>query len=461
MTYYSNDELYRRGLTSEQIRAIRAREYDKSTLFEKAPMEILGYHSIHQRLDAHAEFRTNTDLIGFELELEHKENRPDVPFIRQSFGPLVNKLKTETDGSLSRDRGCELISVPLSQREWRFQYVNIYNALLRLGRAGYTSHDNPRCGLHFHLNKELTIERNVKGTIQRQTIRWLTDTDINAIEDTFFSHPSFWAKLSRRVEFNYCRVRRQTTYDTKHYALNRNRRGTLEIRIFRGTLKPLSFLAALESCYALAEYSKTNSSKTHKDFVDFVKSHGKEIDGRTVYSKYGIFCKYVEQRFEGKWEVEETITIAPPVQPTASTVELDPRIPRPTHAQATTEPTRRPVSELHTTYERRRERTRYARAQWEYLQNRCQYACNNTQFSEYQMRNGARLLSFNVEFQSAPAWVSRVIAQYGPVRVYMMIPNSYSAGLSAQATYRGRANRVININFTDPITGNILFRRSF
>lgn len=271
------------------------------------------YHKDDRILDYHSfddwRFFKNVDEIdpiffGFELEVEPKNNRF---FESDALDILENNLNVTfaEDGSLN-DNGFEIISHPQSFNFIMSHFENYKRAFDKLREFDYISHDSGRCGLHFHVtapkeNREEIINRLwiILETYQKQV-----------------------KKLSRRDSYGYCHLLSEQEHssnvnkgvfyyvskakkdDTRYLALNTTNNSTLELRIFRGTLKPDTFFAALEftkNLFALAyDTSKSIFDITWNDLIkgDFIDMYCHTNDILTDKKIINDSLKYIE--FENK-----------------------------------------------------------------------------------------------------------------------------------------------------------------
>lgn len=203
----------------------------------------------------------NLLYFGFELEVQKRNDYPtmedmneDAKYIRRKNRELG--LCFQTDGSVRN--GFEIISQPMA-----FDYIQenkerFKNILEYLQEKGYSSHNGGNCGLHIH------VSRNYFGNTeeeQEKTLRKLllfTETYKDELE-----------RFSRRTSFSYCQFtsdRYNSEYRSiesrylksskvlkdmnkncdRYQVINTGNRDTIEIRVFRGTLKYETFMATLE-----------------------------------------------------------------------------------------------------------------------------------------------------------------------------------------------------------------------
>lgn len=197
----------------------------------------------------------NDICFGFELEMEdHRNNGNNVNEDADYMNDTLGFTYCKHDGSLTN--GIELVSHPatleyLMERKETFRRV--FDEMID---RGYTSHNNKNCGLHVHISLKPLLEANE-----------------DAVSNLIIVVDNLWDKLvrfSRRTEeqLNSWASR----YDSKQHkpknvakeakkrcgrymAINQTNKHTVEIRIFRGTLKAETFLATLQIVQRLVDVS--------------------------------------------------------------------------------------------------------------------------------------------------------------------------------------------------------------
>jgi hypothetical protein len=153
----------------------------------------------------------------------------------------------KSDGSL--DDGFEIVSHPMSL-EYHLDDMDWEGVMETAKMLGFRSHDTSTCGLHVHISRSALGE------------------DIDQQEDTISKMMYFielhWnelLKFSRRTESNMARWSARIGYEKtskevlkkakdgyhgRYVAVNIKNRNTVEIRMFRGTLKYNTFVATLQ-----------------------------------------------------------------------------------------------------------------------------------------------------------------------------------------------------------------------
>lgn len=150
------------------------------------------------------------------------------------------------DGSL--DDGMELVSHPMSlDYHKNYQWEEIMKKAISLG---YRSHQTSTCGLHIHVNRSCLGDTH--------------DEQEDVISRILFFVEIHWAELlkfSRRSEYSMNRWAARYGYEKsgreildkakkgnngRYAAVNLMNWATIEFRLFRGTLKYNTLIAAIE-----------------------------------------------------------------------------------------------------------------------------------------------------------------------------------------------------------------------
>ena len=150
------------------------------------------------------------------------------------------------DGSL--DDGMELVTHPMSlDYHKNYQWEEIMKKAISLG---YRSHQTSTCGLHIHVNRSCLGETH--------------DEQEDVISRILFFVETHWAELlrfSRRSEYSMNRWAARYGYEKsgreildkakkgnngRYAAVNLMNWATIEFRLFRGTLKYNTLIAAIE-----------------------------------------------------------------------------------------------------------------------------------------------------------------------------------------------------------------------
>lgn len=233
-------------------------------------------------------------VTGFENEMECVEG--DISDCAQLahnlFSPHGCILKS--DGSLNH--GFELVTSPMSLDY--VQNVFPFDELRQLAKAGMRSSQTETCGLHVHINK---------GFFDRRP------TSMYRFMAMFHHNNSVWQKIGGRTNSSYARwnddeqnrmieyvkyasshgIRGLNANPERYVAINLQNRNTIELRFFKGTLRPLSIKARIEAVHAVAEYSVvTRNNVNIKSAYDWDRFRNWVVSTK----KYNAFVQYAEQK---------------------------------------------------------------------------------------------------------------------------------------------------------------------
>lgn len=212
-------------------------------------------------------------FYGIELEVvvdEKLERRASyAKKILKLFGDFVI---TKHDGSIvdrnGRVNGFEIVTVPASKvihfEKWNYFFDNL--------PKGLRSYDTQTCGLHIHCSRkplsQLTIAKMLLFVNSRENVKFI---------QTIAGRPA--NQYCKIQEKKYCDARPRV--QDRYEALNLVNKGTVEFRIFRGTLKRESLFKSIEFCDALIHFCKdclfsVSDSRRVDKFVEYVKLNRKD-----------------------------------------------------------------------------------------------------------------------------------------------------------------------------------------
>lgn len=255
--------------------------------YEPAINLIGNYHSSKgsHRLQKSEWTKMKQRYLGVELEVEV---RPEIVTRVDKAKELHFKINGdefgrnvffENDGSLNH--GFEIITQPMGLDKHRelWEFLKSRDAV-----KGLRSHQTTTCGLHVHVSREKMSKLQIAKIV----------AFVNAPENE-----QLIRAVARRYAEGYCKIKNkkigQSAHsDDRYEAVNITPRRTIEFRIFRGSLKYESVMAAIEFSNALVDFcaeGRTSIQDLNADkFIDFIKT---EIAEDTTYLR-----PYLEQRLE-------------------------------------------------------------------------------------------------------------------------------------------------------------------
>lgn len=220
----------------------------------------------------------NKRFYGIELEVECKTGRPHEHATNLNSvlnnGNVGERCFFEEDGSLSH--GFEIITQPMGlDSHYQFWEWLTKKELT----TGLRSHDTSTCGLHIHVNRDGINTMQ----INKMCVFIHAPDNRNLVK-----------AVARRYAVSYAAIHpkklgsahRSNSSDPRYEAVNLTNRYTIEMRMFKGTLKHQSVLAALEFTNALIRFTEPASSAgfilTADKFVDYINSSDVRRDTRNL-----------------------------------------------------------------------------------------------------------------------------------------------------------------------------------
>ena len=222
--------------------------------------------------------KKNNRWFGVELEVMHNDGLTDAA--AQIIHECVNddgdepvrglNMFFERDGSLGSS-GFEMITQPMSLPAHRKLWSFLQD---KTKVRGLRSHKTNNCGLHVHVSRT--------GLSKLQIAKLVTFVNNP-------SHADFILAIARRYENGYCNIKpkkigKAAQSNDRYEAVNLTPRHTIEFRLFKGTLKYESLIAAVEFTHALIEFCKpTQTSITDLTADAFMRFMEEKIPHETEF----------------------------------------------------------------------------------------------------------------------------------------------------------------------------------
>jgi len=233
----------------------------------------------------------DTLFMGIELETEFGPDCSVSSVLDKLSGSSYYYLKH--DGSL--EYGVEIVSHPATFEWLVSEFDKNWKPVLNLRTKGLKSYTPGTCGIHIHMSKSAFSPYHLYKFqkfffTNKKFIQMIAQRDVQR-----------WASLGEDAEkYLVAKAAGKTTSD-KYTAVNISGGPTVEIRIFRGSLKERSFKKNYEFCHALYKYTKQESAMmlTGERFLAFVRENKKT---------YPNLLEFMEDKYSEEKYVTNTIT---------------------------------------------------------------------------------------------------------------------------------------------------------
>ena len=213
-------------------------------------------HCIDSFTDEIAEYSYKPDPIfhgdgprffGVELEIDHGGKDDESARIFKEIANADGEhLYIKSDGSL--DDGMEIVTHPMSlEYHKNFCWEELMKKAISMG---YRSHQTSTCGLHIHVNRDCFGNNRDQQDIVISRILYFVEHHWN--EMLRFSRRSEYSMNRWAARYGFEKTGREILDKAKkgnngrYAAVNLMNYATIEFRLFRGTLKYNTLIAALE-----------------------------------------------------------------------------------------------------------------------------------------------------------------------------------------------------------------------
>lgn len=232
-------------------------------------------------------FHGGAGVTHYGVELEVTCSSDYAEDVLESLGGEEHaylKKDSSIDGA-----GFEIVTHPHTMRTMKQAWEGFFNSLPRRIKADGN-------GMHVH------IQRKYLTVFQIQKIQSFLNLESNKafVEMVAGRDTSSWARIKPELG----KISAKSTLD-RYQALNLSNEKTIEVRIFRGTVKRSRFMANLEFCEALVRFTVDRSYQAlnYQEFCKFVRANRKDwmhLDAFLVGKGHLAAVPTKEQRMEAK-----------------------------------------------------------------------------------------------------------------------------------------------------------------
>ena len=228
-------------------------------------------------------------FMGFELEVEASGDRAGGVALFQNLDPFEKHYYLKSDGSLSY--GFEIVSHPHDLTT--YQSMD-WSWLDKLSKKGFKSWNTTSCGLHVHIGLDAFKDENH----QIRFTKFIYDNERQA--KRIAGRSSGYATFDSKGKV-IPKIKRKWQDSDRYTAVNVQNENTLEVRIFRGSLRKERVLSGIEFTHAVCEYTRDmkiipkNKPFSWLRFAAYVAAHD---------DKYPNLFIIINETFERRSEID-------------------------------------------------------------------------------------------------------------------------------------------------------------
>lgn len=188
-------------------------------------------------------------FMGVELEIDHAgESNANAQQILELANAAEEHVYCKHDGSL--DEGFEIVSHPMTL-DYHAHSMNWEEILAKAISMGYVSHNAGSCGLHIHCNRNFFGDDPDEQEIAIGRVVYFVEKHWNELvrfsrrtTGSLRRWAAKYATISDTVHETYAKAKSKDS--GRYVAVNLQNYHTIEFRMFRGTLRYETFMAALQ-----------------------------------------------------------------------------------------------------------------------------------------------------------------------------------------------------------------------
>ena len=218
--------------------------------------------------------------FGFELEVEDANEVGGDAGAEAVIDKLGERVYCKHDGSLND--GFEIVSHPHSFDE--LENLN-WDWLTSLRKLGFRSWDTTTCGLHVHISRTAFMKdgkRNEGHELRFQKLIYDNARMVEGIAGRSSSYARFKDK-----GYLVPKIKNGQQAD-RYEAVNGYNDATLEVRVFRGSLRKQRILSAIEFLHAATEYTRDMRINPKDKQLSWFRFMAYVLDNQ---DKYGNFTQ--------------------------------------------------------------------------------------------------------------------------------------------------------------------------
>ena len=242
--------------------------------------------------------------LGFELEVESRNSRYEGAELAQElFGAHVY---LKDDGSLND--GFEIVTHPHTLTEYQTNFN--WAGLNKLKIQGLRSWNTSTCGLHVHVSREAFSVDNVRLSYDQRILK--RQAHELRFMKLIYDNERQVGRIAGRSNNNYAtfqdkgklvrKLKEGIQENGRYSAINTENDATLEVRVFKGSLRPERVLSALEFVTASVEYTRDlpingkNNALTWLRFTGYVAEHAETYPNLALIMNESFNSDYPAQQ---------------------------------------------------------------------------------------------------------------------------------------------------------------------
>lgn len=259
---------------------------------DEIAVDVIHSYNYEPELIFRPKFNKKNLYFGIEIETgcsSYSDFENCIEYLNSGFSSEEIFLKE--DGSIGESHGVEIVSHPMTLENLK----NIFpkTKLDKLISMGLRSYDASGCGIHVHIsNHNMTDAHKIRLSYFFN----ICSDFLCILSQRNESHYAKYYKYDRKKFLSSKETRKTLIINEDRYeALNFKNNSTIEIRIFKGTLKHSTIMSILELCDCLYWYSFDKQSISCKPDQETLVSKFLRYTLRNE-KKYPYLVQYLDRK---------------------------------------------------------------------------------------------------------------------------------------------------------------------
>lgn len=242
--------------------------------------------------------------LGFELEVESTSNRyDDAQWAQDNLGAHAYM---KSDGSLND--GFEIVTHPHTLES--YQKTFNWKSIKKLGNRGCRSWNTTTCGIHVHVSRTAFGDSNEPKYGSTEWNDWVLKRQAHELRfmKLIYDNQRQVERISGRAS-SFARfddkgnlvnkVKHGHQRNDRYSAVNTENENTLEVRVFKGSLRPERVLSALEFVHASVEYTRDLRVSSKAKPFSWLRFTSYIYNNMNTYANLALIMEETFQRDNG------------------------------------------------------------------------------------------------------------------------------------------------------------------
>lgn len=246
--------------TCTEDHAVYCDRCDSYHLYESCDNGLDGIHDYGYKPEPIFHGTTPTYAhFGVEVEMESRDGNGQeaLYYFMRTF--TDEEFYYKHDGSIYSEDGFEMVSHPRTLESWQALLPRLQDSMQRARRVGMRSWNTDTCGMHVHIDAR-TFGSSSAHLYRFTQFIYRNERALTRVAGRgSVSYARYYQTDDERANGLVADIKDRKRFGgagDRYMAVNLGNRRTIEVRMFRGSLKAERIIANIEFLHALVEYTR-------------------------------------------------------------------------------------------------------------------------------------------------------------------------------------------------------------